>query len=148
MSDVTDDERLLAELAEAVRAAREVPAQFIAAGKAAFAWRNVDAELATLAEDSATTLLGTRAEQATLRSLSFVASELSIEVEVTAEALLGQVVPPQSGLMQLHVRAGSAQTVPVDGVGWFVIRPVPGSMFRLHLRTAEGAAVITEWIML
>jgi hypothetical protein len=152
VTDVTDDERLLAELGDAVRAGQQVPAGFVAAGKAAFAWRNVDAELATL---TGTALVGTRAEPASphaepasLRSLSFVARELSIEVEVTADALLGQIVPPQPGEIELHGRHGSTQAVPVDEVGWFVIRPVPGTMFRLRLRTADGTAVVTEWVTL
>lgn len=142
---MTDDEWLLAELGHAVRAGQEVPAGFVAAGKAAFAWRNVDAELATL---TGTALVGTRAEPASLRSLSFVARELSIEVEVTAGTLLGQIVPPQPGEIQLHNRDGSTQAVAVDEVGWFVIRPVPDAMFRLHVRTADGSAVITEWVTL
>jgi hypothetical protein len=148
VSGVTDDEQLLAELAEAVRAAGDVPAGFIAAGKAAFAWRNVDAELATLTDASTAGLVGTRAEPASLRSLSFVARELSIEVEVTADALLGQIVPAQPGEVRLHQRDGSTRTVPVDDVGWFVVRPVPEAMFRLLVRTAGGSAVITEWVTL
>jgi len=145
-----DDEWLLAELGEGLRSAGDVPPEFIAAGKAALAWRAVDAELATLIRDSDDdrSLAGTRAEAASLRSLSFVAGDLSIEVEVTADALLGQVVPPQPGQVELGTPAGSAQTVPVDEVGWFVIQPVPQSMFRLHLSTSDGAAVITQWVTL
>lgn len=40
------DEHLLADLAEAVLAARKVPPRLVDAGKAAFAWHTVDAELA------------------------------------------------------------------------------------------------------
>lgn len=47
------DEELLAELGAALRTAEEVPAGFVNAGKAAFAWRGVDAELAALTFDSA-----------------------------------------------------------------------------------------------
>ena len=47
-----DDNQLLAALREALRSERNVPAEFTATGKATFAWRNIDAELATLTYDS------------------------------------------------------------------------------------------------
>jgi hypothetical protein len=142
---VTDDDRLLTELGEAVRTGKEVPAGFIATGKAAFAWRTVDAELATL---TGTALIGTRAEPAAPRSMSFTAHELSVEVEVTADALLGQIVPPGPGEIELQQRDGSTRAVVVDEVGWFAFRPVPDTMFRLRVRTADGSAVMTEWVTL
>lgn len=144
------DEQLLHDLDEALRTAREVPTRFVQAGQAAFAWYNIDAELAELTNDSAldnALTAGTRAEPASVRALTFVASQLTIEVEVTPDALLGQVVPPQSGEIELLGRDGSARTLPIDDVGWFVIRPVPTGLFRLHVRTADAAAV-TEWITL
>jgi hypothetical protein len=145
-----DDEQLLADLGEAVRIGREVPARFIDIGKAAFAWHSIDAELAELSHDSATSplLAGTRAEPATLRALTFVASCLTIEVEVTADALLGQVVPPQAGQIEVHGQDGPTHTAPVDDVGWFAVRPLPMGMFRLHVRLADGAPVLTEWVRL
>jgi hypothetical protein len=149
MSDPTNDDGLVAELREAVRAAGEVPERFLDAGRAAFAWRIADAELARLTRDSATEPVGaaTRAaEPTTVRSVSFVARELSIEVDLTDDALRGQVVPPQPGEVDLRRSDGSIRTVPVDEVGWFVIRPVPHMMFRLHVRTADGVTVITQWL--
>ena len=144
-----DDDRLLAELGEAVRAASEVPASFIATGKAAFAWRNVDAELAALSYDSATSaaeLAGTRADRATLRTLTFVASLLTIELEVTPDALLGQVVPPQPGEIEVQARDGQRRTTSVDEVGWFTFRPGPAGLCRMLLRTGSGDTVLTEWV--
>jgi hypothetical protein len=47
-----DDDQLLAALREAFRSARSVPAEFTATAKATFAWRDIDAELATLTWDS------------------------------------------------------------------------------------------------
>jgi len=145
------DDELLAELDRAMRAAAEVPDRFVRAGKAAFTWRNVDAELAALSHDSALAgpaLAGTRAEDATLRALTFVASQLTVEVEVTPDALLGQVAPPTAGEIEVHGRTGPAATVPVDDVGWFVVRPLPAGMVRLLLRTADGRSVLTPWVTL
>lgn len=149
MSDIGNDQDLLAELEEAMRAARAVPDRIIAAGRSAFAWRNIDAELVALTHDAAgAALSGTRAEPASVRALTFVASNLTIEVEVTADALHGQVVPPQPGEIELRDRTGTIGTTPVDEVGWFVLGPPPPGMFRLHLRTAAGTAVVTEWVTL
>ena len=47
-----DDDQLFAALKEAMRAARAVPPEFVEAGKSAYAWRNIDAELASLTYDS------------------------------------------------------------------------------------------------
>lgn len=144
-----DDERLFNELGDALRSAAAVPPRFVEAGRAAFTWRTVDAELAELSYDSATegaALAGTRADPAALRALTFAAAGLTIEVEVTADALQGQVVPPQAGEIELRPRDGSAgATTGVDEVGWFAFSPVPAGLFRLHLRTADGRTVVTAW---
>lgn len=143
------DEQLLAELREALNTADQVPDGFVAAGKAAFAWRTVDAELAALAQEAtdADALAGVRAERAAVRALSFLASDISIELEVTPDALLGQLVPARSGTIEVQAQDGSRQTVTVDESGWFAIRPLPSAMFRLHLQTANDN-VITEWVRL
>jgi len=42
------DDRLLEALRQAVAARQAIPAEFVAAAKNAFAWHNIDAELAQL----------------------------------------------------------------------------------------------------
>jgi len=147
VSGMTTDDQLLAELREALETAREVPAEFVAAGKSAFVWRTVDSELAALTDQLGAdeALAGTRAEHAGVRTLSFRASKISIELEVTSEALLGQLVPPRSGSIEVQVQDGTRRSADIDEAGWFAIRPVPSGMFRLHVRTATDD-VITEWI--
>lgn len=146
---MTNDDRLLLELRDAMRTVEDVPVGFIEAGKAAFAWRTVDAELVALAEEITATeaLAGTRAEHAAVRALSFHASDVSIEIEVTTDALLGQLVPPRSGQIEVQSQDGARNTATIDETGWFAIRPLPTTMFRLHLRTASDN-VITEWVTL
>lgn len=148
--DWDSDERLAADLAAALRSEHDVPARFVEAGRMAFAWHTVDAELAELSFDSSSeenqpALAGTRAEPAVLRALTFAASQVTIEIEVTDDALLGQIVPPQSGEVELRLVEGATRAVPMDEVGWFLIRPRPQGMFQLHLRTASGLSVLTEW---
>ncbi len=103
-----DDEQLLTALGEAMRARREVPGWFVETGKNAYAWHNIDAELAQLTYDSLGDPLGdslsdreraaaVRSEAASIRALTFTSARLSIELEVASEALVGQIVPPRAG---------------------------------------------------
>jgi len=149
----SDDDELLAAVGEALRSANDVPRHFIEAGKSAFAWHNIDAELAALTYDSAThpqehLVAITRAEPAPLRALTFASPRLSIHIEVVREALHGQVVPPQPGQIELRATGAAPVTIHVDEVGWFVIQPIPSASFRLRCRTDDGTSVLTDWITL
>lgn len=149
----TDDEGLLGALDDALRSARDVPDRFVDAGKASYAWHGIDAELARLTYDSAAiepagAFATTRAEEASLRAMTYAADDLVIELEVTDDALLGQLVPPQTGVVELRSSDGTTSTVPVDEVGWFIFRPTPAGTFRLSCRPADGRSVTTDWITL
>jgi len=147
-----DDDELLALLGRALRVAPGAPREVVEAGKAAWAWRNIDAELAALTHDSllddALATAATRAEPAPLRTMTFQSAELAIEVEVTDDALLGQFVPAQPGQVEVVVQQGGSTALTVDEVGFFVVRPTPSGPFRLHCRTAEGTSVVTDWTTL
>jgi hypothetical protein len=142
---MNDDEALLAELRDAMLAAEQVPPRFVAAGKASFAWRTADAELAALTHDS-TTLAGTRTETADIRSMTFVAPTLTIEVELMPDGLAGQLVPPQPGRIELQPREGTPRSATADDVGWFVISPPPRGLFRIRVTVASGTSVATPWV--
>jgi hypothetical protein len=149
--DFRDDEELLAALKQALGAGRPVPAELAEIGKSAYAWHNIDAELAQLTYDSTRerhSAASTRSENATIRALTFTSAHLTIELEVNEDSMLGQVVPVQEGTVRFQSRAGVTGTVGVDAVGCFVIRPIPDQPFRLHCRTADGSDVLTGWISL
>lgn len=151
MTDGWDDEELLAALQQALRARRAVPDQFAEAGKNAFAWRNIDAELAQLTYDStrgAEELVATRAESAAIRALTFTSPRLTIELEVTEDSLLGQVLPVQAATIEIEARSGAENAVSTDEIGCFSIRPIPRGPFRLHCRAAAGIEILTSWITL
>jgi hypothetical protein len=151
MPEVYDDEDLLVVLRQALAERQAVPPEFVAAAKNAFAWHNIDAELAELTYDSsrdAETAPSTRAETASIRALTFTSAHLTIELEVTHDSLLGQIVPAQSGTIKVQLRDGAESTVPADGIGRFTIRPMPAGTFRLHCRTAADADALTNWITL
>ena len=148
-----DDDQLLAALGEALRSGTSVPAEFIAMGTAAFAWHGIDAELAALTHDPAlegaeAELSGVRCEPASLRHLRFASGELTLEIEVSDDALLGQLVPPGPGRVEARTADGTTATAVIDPGGGFTIRPVPPGSFRLHCHPANGAGVLTNWLML
>jgi len=145
------DEELLAALQQALRARQAVPPEFVMAGKNAFAWHNIDAELAELTYDSSRDsdhALSVRAEAASIRALTFTSASLTIEVEVAQDSLVGQVVPPQAGTIRVQHRAGGEDSVPADEIGCFSIQPIPSGPFRLHCRTGAGIEAVTGWITL
>ncbi len=149
MLDGWDHEQLLAALGEAIRARQAVPDSFIDVGKGAYAWHNVDAELAQLTYDSSREpAAGLRSETASIRALTFTSAHLSLELEVTGDSLLGQIIPLRSGTLEILARAGGTTTTPVDDIGCFAIDPIPDGPFRLRCRTADGTDVLTGWITL
>ena len=80
-----DDEELLAALRQALLARQAVPPGFVEAAQNAFAWRNIDAELAELTYDSVRDnemAASMRAEAASIRALTFTSAHLTIELEV------------------------------------------------------------------
>jgi hypothetical protein len=151
MRDGWDDDQLLAALREAMRARQAVPPKFVEAGKSAYAWHNVDAELAQLTYDSShdmNWLSSVRSETASIRALTFTSARFLIDLEVSEEALLGQIMPPQAGTIEAESRTGVRTTAPLDDAGSFCLGPVPPSPFRLHCRTADGTDLVTGWITL
>jgi len=146
-----DDEEVLAGLRQALREPQAVPPEFVEAGQNAFAWRNIDAELAQLTYDSTrdpAEASSMRAETASIRALTFTSSQLTVELEVTRDSLLGQIIPAQAGTIRVQRRSGAETALPADEIGCFSIHPIPPGPFRLHCRTAAGIDALTGWITL
>ena len=151
MADGLDDDQLLAALKGALSARYAVPDEFVEAAKNAFAWHNIDAELAQLTYDSTSGLesaaLATRSDTAAIRELTFTSPHLTIELEVTEDSLLGQVIPAQAATIEIQSPAGGAAVLSSDEVGFFSVEPIPAGPFRLRCRAA-GIDVITAWVEL
>ena len=144
-----DDDRLLRALGQALKARQDVPSWFIETGRNAFAWHNIEAELAQLTYDSKQDRLQAavmRSETASIRALTFTSAHLSLELEVTENSLLGQIIPPRAGALEIHTRAGEISTTEVDEIGCFAVDPIPDSPFRLRCHSADGTDVLTGWI--
>jgi hypothetical protein len=148
-----DDDQLLAALGEAIRARQDVPDAFVEMGKGAYAWHHIDAELALLTYDSSRAedrdvTASMRSETASIRALTFTSAHLSLELEVTGDSLLGQIIPPRPGTIDTQMPDGGTSSTDVDEIGYFVVDPIPPSPFRLRCRTEDGADVLTGWITL
>jgi hypothetical protein len=146
-----DDEEVLAALQQALHAQHAVPPEFIEAGKNTFAWHNIDAELAQLTYDSSLDPgreLSLRAEAASIRALTFTSAHLTIELEVTQDSLLGQIIPAQPASIEIQPREGTETALATDEIGCFSIQPMPPGPFRMRCRTEDGVDALTGWITL
>jgi hypothetical protein len=151
VTDGWDDQELLAALRQALAARRAVPPEFVTAAKNAFAWHNIDAELAQLTYDSIhgpEPAAHTRAESASIRALTFTSARLVIELEVTEDTLLGQVVPAQAATIEVQANAEAERQFDTDEIGCFTIHPIPRGPFRLRCRATGGINVLTGWVTL
>jgi hypothetical protein len=151
-----DDEALATELRAAAGAIDPVPAGVVEAAWGAWTWRTIDAELAELTYDSWTDeqqLAGVRGAATlapTSRLLSFEARDVALELEILIEGdrrrLVGQIVPPQPGVIEVHHRRG-ADAVEADAVGRFAVASIAPGLFRLAVRPSGNPhEVATAWI--
>jgi hypothetical protein len=134
--------------AAAIRARRGLLARDAAV--VAFTWHSIDAELAALTFDSAApaAVAAVRAGEASPRFLTFTSADLTIELEIGPDAIIGQIVPPQAGHADACPARGAVVTAPIDDIGCFIIRPRPTSPFRLHCHADSGVSAQTTWITL
>jgi hypothetical protein len=154
--DDWDDERLLSALRESLRARHTVPQWFVQGGQSAYAWHNIDAQLAQLTYDSShdqelestVRSASTRSAPASIRALTFTSALLSIELEVTTDSLIGQIIPPRQGTVERQSMDGETAATQIDEIGCFCIQPVPVGSFRLRCRTECGIDVVTNWFTL
>jgi hypothetical protein len=154
MSDHLDDRALEEEIRRAAARLDPVPPELIQAATDAFAFRDLDAELAELVFDSlldadpATLVRGSAAH----RLVSFQAAGLTIDIEVAGEGsqrqLMGQIIPPGSATVEIRQRDG-VSTTEADELGRFSASALRAGPVSLRLRQAAGQprpAVVTDWL--
>src|SRR5437016_4164158 len=139
------DDLLIDELRSVVAGLDPVPDRVLAAARGSFTWRTIDVELAALAYDSVMDeerlALVRSGDEA--RLLTFETQELSVELEVTVVGrqrhIVGQLVPPSAGVVELR-HAGGLLTLDADELGRFAAeRGVPGAV-SLRRRAAGPIA--------
>jgi hypothetical protein len=148
--DISARDELEGELRAMAARADDPPAEVLAAARAAFTVRDLDAELAVLLLDSwdpdpARPLASVRSEGAP-RLLSYALRHATIDLEVTERGgaceVIGHVTgvqPEELELESVHHRTPCR----IDALGRFMTRIAPET-FRLRAKTAEGP-VLTPW---
>ncbi len=146
-----DDDRILAELAEAITSVPAGSDRLRSVGEAAYAWHGVDDdfELAPLAYDSLLDPnLAVRGPGAPAhRTVVFEGGSASVELERSGSTLVGQVIPPEPGEITLVTASGQITGAEVDELGCFCLHTVPREPVKFRWRTAT-ASVVTDWIRL
>lgn len=147
MNQDSRDDELLAELAEALRSAGTPTETMRAAADAAYSWRTIDAELAALTYDSLEDEAVLVRTEHSPRSLTFEGAGISVEVEHTAEGLVGQLVPPVRGRVTLWAPSGELDETSTDALGCFSFPGARRGPVRITCVT-PSAQLLTEWVHL
>ncbi len=141
------DRDILAGLSAAVRAAA-LAGTVAEHGKGAYAWRSIDQDLAWLSFDSsAEPVRALRAESGEARVLIFTATPLSLEIEVMADYVVGQIVPPGPGQIVVETPDGTTVQAEADDLGFFDFTGIPRGPVRLRCETPTGR-LVTDWVCL
>jgi hypothetical protein len=115
--------------------------------------RSVDDEPAALVYDSnldAELLASVRTGGQALRQLTFEAGDVVLELEISSTGhLTGQVVPPQTALVELRHRGGTTP-VETDELGYFRVPAKPDGpvSVRWFPERSPDRPVATSWITL
>jgi hypothetical protein len=143
------DDELADGLSALFRHADPVPAAVRDAAAASLTWRDPDAALAALVQDTADSdAMPVTSRGAVPRLLTFEADELVIDVEINIQPdgvrLTGQLAPMRAATITV-CRMHAQQDVRADALGRFAVAGLPHGLVRL--RCARGAAVPvnTEW---
>jgi hypothetical protein len=140
---------LLADIRDVFTEIDPVPPEVVAAAKASYTWRTIDAELAELVDDSALAPTAGIRGQGGPRLLTFEAPTVTVVVEVTdvggTRRMLGQLVQPQQAEVEVRHADGSVP-VPADELGRFSVDTIPAGPVSLSCRIASGQAVVTSWV--
>jgi hypothetical protein len=156
VEDMTDEE-LMAAIQSGLALADTVPPEVVAAAKASFTWRTIDAELAALTFDSSgqsAELAGVRGGEHGPRALTFEYEDVVVEVEVDdagdGRTVVGQIDPPTVEWIEVHQASASEPLrLEADGRGRFRARGVGAGPFRLLCRFRSGARfpmLLTDWV--
>ncbi|MFV0132499.1 hypothetical protein ACLGIH_04460 [Streptomyces sp. HMX87] len=139
------DGMLEEQLRQAAAVLDPVPAELSRIAVDAYALHDLDARLAELTFDSLVDGIPVRGEEDPPRMLTFSAGEVTIDVEVTAEGLIGQLLPPGPARIEVLSGPQAARTLTADDLGRFTGEAPPAGPFALRL-AAGGEVLVTEWL--
>jgi hypothetical protein len=86
-----------------------------------------------------------RAESGHARVLIFTATALSVELELMADRVVGQIVPPGPGEVVVETPDGGSFRIEADDMGFFDFAGMPRGQVRLRCETPDGR-LVTDWV--
>ena len=90
---------------------------------------------------------GMRSESGQPRVLIFTGAHLSLELEVMADLVVGQIVPPGRGEVVVETPDGITVRAEADDIGFFDFAGLPPGRVRLRCETPDGN-LVTDWVCL
>ena len=145
------DQALLTRLGSVAAQADPPPSMAFELGRAAFATRDLDAELMQLVEEMTGELAGVRSTMTHPRVVSFEGAGVALDLQVISDRghvdVVGQVIaaPHQGGVVRVESADGSVRVAQVDQHGGFVVHGLPESMLRLRVELTRHNAITTPW---
>jgi len=133
------------ELRRAAAILDPVPPELRQIAVEAFALHDLDARIAELTFDSVVDALPVRGATDMPRMLTFHAGGVTVDVELTAQGLMGQVLPPQTAGIEVLSGPQAGWALETDPMGRFTYGEPPAGPFALRLRTGEGV-LVTDWL--
>lgn len=151
MSDISrEDAELLAGLRKGLSESDPLPSDVAEFARAAFTWREIDAELAELDFDSIDEEVPSGVRSSTvIRMMSFQAGRWMIDIEYdeTSGRLMGATSPPARYTIELHT-AGARFSSESDDAGRFTADGVAPGPLGIVIRFSDGQIVKTPWVVL
>ncbi|MFI0512070.1 hypothetical protein RKD19_001224 [Streptomyces canus] len=138
-------EMLEEELRQATAILDPVPPGLRQIAVEAFALHDLDSRIADLTFDSVVDAIPVRGATGTPRMLTFHAGEVTVDVELTPQGLMGQVLPPQSARIEVLSGPEAGSPLTTDDMGRFTCDRSPAGPFALRLRT-DGQVIVTDWL--
>jgi hypothetical protein len=147
--DLSDDDALLAALSVSIDHLDPVPAAAVGAASGSWELGHFEGEVAARAADAAwDDSLALRRDEADLKSLTFVASRLTLEIEIDDQRhAVGLITPAAATVIEVDAASPQAphatRTVRTDELGRFQMDLGIG---LCRLRVGSGPdAVVTSW---
>jgi hypothetical protein len=88
-----------------------------------------------------------RGDPGQARVLIFTTTPMSLELEVMAGHVAGQIVPPGPGEIVVETPDGTSVRIEADDIGFFDFAGLPRGQIRLRCDTPSGQ-LVTDWICL
>lgn len=149
------DRELLTELGRIARTADPVPPLVADLARAAFGFRDLDAELAVLVDDSAAQLLAVRGPHLDERLLEFASDGLEIALQVSTgdggPSVIGHLRADPPAPVVVTAESSSGQVLPpatADPQGRFFFPDLPPGSVRLRCTRSGARPVVTPWVAL